>query len=252
METEREKSRGTALVTGGSRGIGRAICLRLAGAGFDVVFNYQSGEEAARETEALCRQKGVYAEAVRADIRLPEDCRRLTERALQVGNKRIEVLVNNAGITRDGLLIGMKDEDLEEVLNVNLKGCFYMMRAVARPMLRQRSGRIVNISSVSGILGNAGQVNYAASKAAVIGMTKSLARELASRHITVNAVAPGMIATDMTRSMPEAAREALLRQIPLGEPGRPEDVAEAVAFLAGEGGRYITGQVLCVDGGMAI
>ena len=149
METEREKSRGTALVTGGSRGIGRAICLRLAGAGFDVVFNYQSGEEAARETEALCREKGVYAEAVRADIRLPEDCRRLTERALQVGNKRIEVLVNNAGITRDGLLIGMKDEDLEEVLNVNLKGCFYMMRAVARLVFTHSSPIRAMTSSVT-------------------------------------------------------------------------------------------------------
>ena len=165
---------------------------------------------------------------------------------------KIDILVNNAGITKDNLIGRMKDEDFDAVIDVNLKGTFYMMRGVSRLMLRQRAGRIINMSSVVGVMGNAGQVNYSASKAGVIGMTKSLARELASRHITVNAVAPGMIETDMTGAMSDAVKEKVVENIPFKEMGKPEDIAETVAFLAGDGARYITGQVLCVDGGMAI
>ena len=164
----------------------------------------------------------------------------------------IDVLVNNAGITRDGLIIRMTDEQFDAVIDTNLKGAFYMMRAVSKQMMKQRSGRIINISSVVGVMGNAGQVNYAASKAGVIGMTKSLARELASRKVTVNAIAPGMIETDMTAVMSDKAKEAMKAAIPVGEMGKPEDIAGAIAFLAGEESRYITGQVICVDGGMAI
>lgn len=240
-----------ALVTGGSRGIGRAICVRLAKAGMQVVFNYQSGEEAAAETVRLCQAEGVEALAVKAVVSHSADCDALVQKTLEFGG-RLDVLVNNAGITRDNLLMRMSDEDLDAVLNVNLKGSFYMMRAASKVMLKQRSGKIVNISSVVGILGNVGQMNYAASKAAVIGMTKSLARELASRKITVNAIAPGMIETAMTEKMTEKAKEAVLQAIPFHAMGAAEDVANAVAFLAGEESGYITGQVLCVDGGMAI
>ena len=241
-----------ALVTGGSRGIGRAVCVRLAQDGFDIAFNYQGGYDAAMETKAMCEEKGAKVLAVQADIRSSEECEKLIAETLEFGDGRIDVLVNNAGITRDNLLGRIKDEDMDAVLDVNLKGTFYMMRGVCKKMLRQRSGRIINMSSVVGILGNAGQVNYAASKAAVIGMTKSLAREVASRKITVNAVAPGMIETDMTKAIPDSAKEKIKAGIPLGEMGRPEDVANVVAFLAGEEGRYLTGQVICVDGGMAI
>ncbi len=240
-----------ALVTGGSRGIGRAICLKLAQDGYDIVFNYQGGLDAAKETQALCEKAGATVLCIQADISKSKDCDNLIEKALEFGG-RIDVLVNNAGITRDNLLGRIKDEDLDAVLDVNLKGSFYMMRGVSRKMIRQRSGRIINMSSVVGLMGNVGQVNYAASKAGVIGMTKSLARELASRKITVNAVAPGMIETDMTKALSDAARDKIKESIPLKEMGRPEDVANVVAFLAGEAGRYITGQVICVDGGMAI
>ena len=241
-----------ALVTGGSRGIGRAICLRLAKDGCDVIFNYQAGLEAAKETLRLCQEAGARAEMVHADISNPEDCEKLIQQALIFGKKRIDILVNNAGITRDNLLVALKNEDLDAVIDVNLKGSFYMMRGVSKRMIRQKSGRIINMSSVVGMMGNAGQVNYAASKAAVIGMTKSLARELASRHITVNAIAPGMIQTDMTAALSDAAKEHIVAGIPLGQMGKPEDVAATVSFLAGEDGRYLTGQVICVDGGMAI
>ena len=245
-----------ALVTGGSRGIGRAICERLAEEGCDIVFSYRSGKEEAEKTAALCREAGAgNVLAVRADVSSPDDCEMLLKEAdsaaLQTGAS-FYILVNNAGIVKDALMIGMKNEDLDAVLDVNLKGSFYMMRGAAKRMLRKRTGRIINISSASGILGNAGQANYAASKAAVIGMTKSLAREIASRGITVNAVAPGLISTDMTAAMPEEARKKLAAEIPLGRPGEPRDVAEAVAFLAGDGGAYITGQVISVDGGMTI
>jgi 3-oxoacyl-[acyl-carrier protein] reductase len=240
-----------ALVTGGSRGIGRAVCVRLAKLGMDIVFNYSSGSEAADETVRLCENEGVRALAVKKNVSSSKECEELVSEAFEFGGS-IDVLVNNAGITRDGLILRMSDEDYDAVINVNQKGSFYMMREVSKIMLKQKYGKIINISSIVGVMGNAGQVNYAASKAAVIGMTKSLARELASRKITVNAVAPGMIETDMTAAMPEKAKEKMLETIPFKEMGRPEDIANAVAFLAGDEGRYITGQVICVDGGMTI
>lgn len=241
-----------ALVTGGSRGIGRAICVRLAQGGMDVFFNYSSNEADAEETIRLCREKGVNAGAIKADISDPAQCMELVEKALQAGGGYIDVLVNNAGITRDTLIMKMSDEMFDAVIDVNLKGCFMMMRNVSKIMLKQRSGRIINISSIVGVRGNAGQVNYAASKAGIIGMTKSLAKELASRHITVNAIAPGMIDTEMTKNLSDAVRNKMIDEIPFGQPGKPEDVANAVAFLAGDESGYITGQVICVDGGMAV
>ena len=246
------EKRKKALVTGASRGIGRAICEKLASEGTDIVFSYRSGEEAAAETIRLCSKYGVEVHGIKADVSSQEECESLIKEAVDLFGGRIDILVNNAGITKDNLIGRMKDEDFDAVIDVNLKGTFYMMRGVSRYMLRQRAGRIINMSSVVGVMGNAGQVNYSASKAGVIGMTKSLARELASRQITVNAVAPGMIETDMTAAMPDSAKEKVIESIPFKQMGRPEDIAEAVAFLAGDGGRYITGQVLCVDGGMAI
>ena len=241
-----------ALVTGGSRGIGRAVALRLAGMNMDIVFSYREGKAAADETAALIEKQGVRALAVQADAANREDCDRLVEEAYRFGEKRIDVLVNNAGITRDNLILKMSDEQFEEVIQTNLTGVFYLLRAVSKIMLKQKYGRIVNISSVAGVRGNAGQVNYSASKAGVIGMTKALARELASRRITVNAVAPGLIETDMTMGIPKEAREELTAHIPFKAMGRAEDIAGAVAFLAGEESSYITGQVLLVDGGMCI
>lgn len=239
-------------MTGASRGIGRAICEKLASEGTDIVFSYRSGEEAAAETIRLCSKYGVEVHGIKADVSSQEECESLIKEAVDLLGGRIDILVNNAGITKDNLIGRMKDEDFDAVIDVNLKGTFYMMRGVSRYMLRQRAGRIINMSSVVGVMGNAGQINYSASKAGVIGMTKSLARELAARQITVNAVAPGMIETDMTAAMPDSAKEKVIESIPFKQMGRPEDIAEAVAFLAGDGGRYITGQVLCVDGGMAI
>lgn len=246
------EKRKLALITGGSRGIGRAVALRLAKMNMDIVFSYRGGEEAAKKTVRLCEEQGVRALAVQADAADREDCDRLTEEAAKFGNGRIDVLVNNAGITRDGLILRMTDEQFEEVISTNLTGVFYMLRPVSKLMVKQKAGRIINISSVAGVMGNAGQVNYSASKAGVIGMTKSLARELASRKITVNAVAPGMIETDMTANMPKKAREELTASIPFKCMGSVEDIAGAVAFLAGEESGYITGQVLLVDGGMCI
>ena len=247
-----EERRKLALVTGGSRGIGRAICVRLAESGMDVFFNYNSNEADAEETIRLCREKGVNAGAMKADVSDSDQCAELTQKAFEFGGDHIDVLVNNAGITRDTLIMKMSDQMFEDVINVNLKGCFVMMRNVSRIMLRQKSGRIVNISSIVGVRGNAGQVNYAASKAGVIGMTKSLAKELASRHVTVNAVEPGMIDTEMTKSLSDAVKAKMIAEIPFGKPGQAEDVANAVAFFAGDESGYITGQVLCVDGGMAV
>ena len=243
--------RKVAIVTGASRGIGRAAAVRLAKMGMDIVFTYNSGSQAAEETKALCEVEGVNVLTLQVDVSKSENCEKLAAAALEFGG-HIDVLVNNAGITRDVLIIRMTDEQFDEVIDTNLKGAFYMMRAVSKQMMKQRSGRIINISSVVGVMGNAGQVNYAASKAGVIGMTKSLARELASRKVTVNAIAPGMIETDMTAVMSDKAKEAMKAAIPVGEMGKPEDIAGAIAFLAGEESRYITGQVICVDGGMAI
>ena len=243
--------RKVALVTGGSRGIGRAVCVRLAKAGMDVIFNYNSGEEAAQETIKMCKEYGVEAYAVKANVSSSEECAALMAKALELGG-RVDVLVNNAGITRDNLIVRMTDKDFDDVIDVNLKGCFYMMREASKIMLKQKSGKIISISSVVGVMGNAGQVNYAASKAGVIGMTKSLARELAGRKINVNAIAPGMIETDMTSVLSDKAKEAMLSAIPFKAMGQAEDIANAVAFLAGEESNYITGQVICVDGGMVI
>ena len=216
-----------------------------------MVLCYAGNEAAAGETVAACEALGAKALAVRCDVAKADEVKALMDAAVQAFGQ-IDILVNNAGITRDGLLMMMKETDFDAVINANLKGTFLCMKAVSRLMMKQRYGRIVNLSSVVGLRGNAGQVNYAASKAGVIGMTKSLAKELASRGVTVNAVAPGFIDTDMTAAMPQAAREATLASIPMGRMGAPEDVAKAVAFLASDQAAYVTGQVLAVDGGMAM
>lgn len=241
----------TAVVTGGSRGLGRAICLELARGGANVVLCYAGNEAAANETVAACESLGAKAVAVRCDVSKEDEVKALMDAALKTFG-RIDILVNNAGITKDGLLMMMKPEDFDAVIAANLRGAFLCMKAVARQMVKQRYGRIVNLSSVVGLRGNAGQVNYAASKAGVVGMTKSLAKELASRGVTVNAVAPGFIETDMTAAMPQAAKDAMMPTIPMQRLGAPEDVAKAVAFLASDEAAYVTGQVLAVDGGMAM
>ena len=241
----------TAVVTGGSRGIGRAVCLELARGGANVVLCYAGNEAAANDTIAACEALGAKALAIRCNVAEAGEVKALMDAAVKTFG-RIDILVNNAGITRDGLLMMMKDEDFDAVINANLKGTFLCMKAVSRLMMRQRYGRIVNLSSVVGLRGNAGQVNYAASKAGVVGMTKSLAKELASRGVTVNAVAPGFIETDMTAAMTDAAKAATLASIPMQKLGAPENVARAVAFLASDEAAYITGQVLAVDGGMAM
>jgi 3-oxoacyl-[acyl-carrier protein] reductase len=241
----------TAVVTGGSRGIGRAVCLELARGGANIVLCYAGNEAAARQTVADCEALGAKALAVRCNVANAADVAALFDAALQAFG-RIDILVNNAGITRDGLALRMSEEDFDAVLAANLKGAFLCCKAALRPMMKQRYGRIVNLSSVVGLHGNAGQANYAASKAGVIGLTKSLAKELATRGVTVNAVAPGFIETDMTAAMTEAARAASLAAIPAGRLGAAEDVARAVAFLAGEDAGYVTGQVLAVDGGMSM
>lgn len=241
----------TAIVTGGSRGIGRAVAVRLAKDGMNLVINYRGNSAAAEETERLCRELGAELLLVQGDVSRAEDCEKLAAQAKEAFG-RVDVLVNNAGITRDGLLARMTEEDFRAVLDVNLVGPWNMMKAVNRIMMKQRYGRIVNLSSVTGLMGNMGQTNYAAAKAGILGMTKSYAREVASRGITVNAVAPGFIDTDMTEAMPEGAKDKIVTGIPMGRTGKPEDVAEAVAFLASEQAGYITGEVLRVDGGMAM
>ena len=241
----------TAIVTGGSRGIGRAVCLELAKGGANVVLCYAGNEAAAQAVVGECEALGAKALAVRCNVADAEDVNALVKAAVDAFGG-VQILVNNAGITRDGLLLRMSEEDFDAVVDTNLKGAFLCMKAVARTMTRQRYGRIVSLSSVVGLRGNAGQMNYAASKAGVIGLTKSMAKELATRGITVNAVAPGFIATDMTAAMTEAAREATLASIPAGRLGKAEDVAQAIAFLASDEAAYITGQVLSVDGGMAM
>lgn len=240
-----------AVVTGGSRGIGRAICLELARQGAAVVFSYAGNQQAAQETETACAVLGAKVRGVQADVADAAAVKELFDGVIKEFG-RVDILVNNAGITRDGLIMLMKEADFDQVVETNLKGAFLCSKAVARPMMKQRFGRIINLCSVVGLRGNAGQVNYAASKAGIIGITKSLAKELATRGITVNAVAPGFIDTDMTAALPESARTGLLGTIPMGKLGRPEDVASAVAFFAADAAEYITGQVLCVDGGMAI
>lgn len=241
----------TAVVTGGSRGIGRAICQKLAAQGANIVLNFAGNEAAAQETEQLCQALGAKILSIKGDVADPAACTKLIEQAIEQFGA-IDILVCNAGITRDNLLMRMTDAEFDSVIATNLRGTFNCMRAAVRPMMRKRRGRIISISSVVGVMGNAGQINYAASKAGVIGMTKSLAREVASRGITVNAVAPGFIQTDMTEVLPETVRESILQNIPLGSLGSAEDVANAVLFLAADESAYITGQVLGVDGGMGM
>lgn len=244
-----ESSGRTILVTGGSKGIGRAICLALAGPGSRIYFNYASDSAAAGKTEELVTAAGGIAKGVQADVASEAAVRDLFDTVLKEAGG-LDVLVNNAGITRDGLVLRMKEQDWDAVMDINLKGTFRCAKLAAKTMLKQRKGRIINISSVVAFSGNPGQANYVAAKSGIIGLTKALARELASRNITVNAVAPGYVETDMTGAMTEKARSALVEQIPLGRVGMPEDVAEAVAFLASEGAEYITGQVIHVNGGM--
>ena len=241
----------TALVTGASRGIGRAIALRLAAEGASVAINYAGNTAKAEETKAAIEAAGGKAALFQADVSDSAQVEQMVAAVTEMFGT-IDILVNNAGITRDGLLMRMKEEDFDVVLDTNLKGIFHVTKAVSKLMMKKRAGRIVNMASVVGIMGNAGQTNYAAAKAGVIGFTKSAAREFAARGITVNAVAPGFIATDMTAAMPEKAKEATLAAIPLRRMGEPEDVANAVAFLVSDQASYITGQVVKVDGGMVM
>jgi 3-oxoacyl-[acyl-carrier protein] reductase len=240
-----------ALVTGGSRGIGRAICLELAAQGAKVVVNYAGSQGAAEETVALIKQNGGEAISVQGDVASSADAEKMVATTIEAFG-RIDILVNNAGITRDNLLMRMKEEDWDAVINTNLKGVFNCTKAVTRSMMKQRFGRIINITSVVGIVGNAGQANYVSAKAGVIGLTKSNAKELASRGITVNAVAPGYIETDMTGQLGEDVKSKLFETIPLARLGRPEDIANVVAFLSSDKSNYMTGQVLNVDGGMVM
>ncbi|WP_166238048.1 3-oxoacyl-[acyl-carrier-protein] reductase [Paenibacillus turpanensis] len=238
-----------ALVTGASRGIGRAIAIALAEAGADVAVNYAGSEAAAQETAARIEALGRRAMTVKADVGSADQVEEMVKAVID-RFERVDILVNNAGITRDNLIMRMKEEEFDAVINTNLKGVFNCVKAVTRPMMKQRSGRIINISSVVGVLGNPGQANYVAAKAGVIGMTKAAARELASRGITVNCVAPGFIETEMTDKLSEENRTAMMGQIPLARFGQPEDIARAVRFLAGDDAAYMTGQTLHVDGGM--
>ena len=238
-----------AVVTGASRGIGKAVALELAAEGATVIINYNGSEEGARNVQEEIEKNGGKAAVLQCNVADFSQCENFIKKIIEEFGK-IDILVNNAGITKDGLLMRMSEEDFDAVLDVNLKGAFNCMRFVSRQMMKQRCGRIINMSSVVGVAGNPGQANYAASKAGIIGMTKSVAKELASRNITVNAIAPGFIETEMTDVLSEEVKKAAVAQIPLGTFGKPEDIAKAVSFLASENARYITGQVLHVDGGM--
>lgn len=238
-----------AVVTGSSRGIGRAIALKLADRGAKVVVNYRTSQSEAEEVASLIRKCGSEAVTFKADVSRREEAEALIQEALgRFG--RLDILVNNAGLIRDTLLVRMSDEDWDLVMDVNLRGTFYCCRAAVRPMIRQRWGRIINMSSIVGVHGNVGQANYSAAKAGVIGFTKSLAKEVASRNVTVNVVAPGLIETDVTTKLNERVKAELFKRIHLGRLGTPEEVAELVAFLASDAAGYITGQVLLIDGGM--
>ena len=241
----------SALVTGGSRGIGRAIAIKLAAEGAAVAINYAGNAKAAEEVKSIIEAAGGKAMIVQADVSNGESVDAMIKEVVDTFGG-IDILVNNAGITRDGLLMRMKEEDWDAVINTNLKGVFYCTKAVSKLMMKKRAGRIVNMASVVGLTGNAGQANYSAAKAGVIGFSKTMAKELASRGITVNMVAPGYIDTDMTSVLPENVREAMIAGIPLGRVGTPEDVANAVLFLVSDNASYVPGQVINVDGGMVM
>ncbi|BAK17457.1 dehydrogenase with different specificities [Solibacillus silvestris StLB046] len=240
-----------AVVTGASRGIGRAIALQLASEGAKVVVNYSGSEQKAQEVVEEIKANGGEAIAVQANVADTISVQNLMKTALDTYGS-IDILVNNAGITRDNLLMRMKDDEWDDVINTNLKGVFLCTKAVTRQMMKQRAGRIINISSIVGVAGNAGQANYVAAKAGVIGLTKTTAQELASRNILVNAIAPGFITTEMTEGLPEDLKEGMLKQIPLAKLGQPEDIAKAVVFFASDSSNYITGQTLQIDGGMVM
>lgn len=240
-----------ALVTGGSRGIGRAIAIALAEKGAKVAINYAGREDAANETVNIIQKNGGEAIAIKANVADYEEVEQMVKRVVETFGS-LDILVNNAGITRDNLILRMKESDWDDVINTNLKGVFNCTKAVTRQMMKQRGGRIINISSVVGVAGNAGQANYVAAKAGVIGLTKTTAKELASRNITVNAIAPGFIETEMTDALGDDLKQEMLKQIPLGSFGQPEDVANVVLFLASDASRYITGQTIHVDGGMVM
>ncbi len=240
-----------AIVTGGGRGIGRAVAVRLAEEGASVAISYRKDAAAPEEAAAAVRAAGVECEIFKGDVASPEDVQALFK---GVGDAfgRVDIVINNAGITRDNIMLRMKEEEFDDVLRTNLGGTYLCTRAALRPMVRARWGRIVNVSSVVGLVGNAGQANYAASKAGIIGFTKSVAREVAQRGITANAIAPGYVETELTGSLPEDVKDRIRDQVPLGRFGEAEEVAEVVAFLAGEGAGYVTGQTIAVDGGMTM
>ncbi len=239
------------VVTGASRGIGRAIALKLADEGAKVVVNYSGSQAKAEEVVAIIQEGGGEAIAVQASVSQTEEVTALMDTAVKTFGS-LDILVNNAGITRDNLLMRMKENEWDDVLDTNLKGVFLCTKAVTRQMMKQRAGRIINISSIVGVAGNAGQANYVAAKAGVIGLTKTTAKELASRNILVNAIAPGFIETEMTDQLPEDIKQGMLTQIPLAKLGQPEDIAKAVVFLASEDANYMTGQTLHIDGGMVM
>jgi len=243
--------RPVAVVTGGSRGIGAAVARRLARDGFDVALSYRSGQEAAEAVAEECRAVGAQALAFRADAGSSEDCATFVA-AVLARFGRIDALVNNAGITRDGLAMRMSDDQFDSVVSVNLKGAFVMCRQVLPTMMKARSGRIVNVTSVAGVFGNAGQANYSAAKAGLIGLTQSLAKEVGSRGITVNAVAPGFVETDMTVGLNDKLREAALTRIALGRFGQPDDIAGCISFLVSKDAAYLTGQTIVVSGGLSL
>src|SRR5438105_869823 len=240
----------TALITGAARGIGRATAVRLAKDGAKIAINYKGNADAAAEAKRLVEQAGSAATLIQGDVSVDADAERVVKEALAFGEGRLDILVNNAGITRDNLLIRMSAEEWDAVLDLNLRGAFLVTKAAMRPMMKQRGGRIVNVASIAGIMGNPGQANYSAAKAGLIAFTKTIAREMASRNITANAVAPGFVPTDLTSIVGQHVQDAMLKQIPLARFGTAEDVASAIAFLASDEASYITGHVLVVDGGM--
>ena len=240
----------TALVTGAGRGIGRATAIRLATDGAKIAINFKGNTAAASETKRAVEAVGSQGALIQGDVSVDADAERVVKEALAFGGGRLDILVNNAGITRDNLLLRMSAEEWDAVLDLNLRAAFLITKAAMRPMMKQRAGRIVNVSSIAGVMGNAGQANYSAAKAGLIAFTKTVAREMASRNITANAVAPGFVPTDLTSIVPKAVQDAMLAQIPLARFGTAEDVANAIAFLASDEASYITGQVLVVDGGM--